>query len=167
MPLWACPVCGQSFVTRNMPHSCQLVGLDAFFEGAAPELRELFERYVAAAREHGDVVVNATRSRVALQARMRFAGIERPRKAYLVATFVLTRPIESPRFTRVEYVPPYYYVHRLRLARPADIDGELRAWLAEAYEVGAQRHVSDPDWVRERRPPDWVHVPRGAHKPRL
>jgi hypothetical protein len=76
--LWACPVCGQTFVSRNMPHSCQVVGLDAFFEDAAPELRELFERYVAAVRENGNVVVNATKSRVALQARMRFAGIERP-----------------------------------------------------------------------------------------
>ncbi len=160
--LWVCPACGQTFVSRNMPHSCQVVGLEAFFERAAPELRELFERFVAAVRENGDVVVNATKSRVALQARMRFAGIERPRKRYLVATFVLTRPVESARLTRVEYVSPYYYVHRLRLAAPSDIDDELRGWLAEAYEVGTQRHLSDSGWVRERRPPDWVHVPREA-----
>jgi hypothetical protein len=158
--LWTCPVCGQTFVSRNMPHSCQVVGLDAFFEGSAPELRELFELYVAAARENGEVVVNATKSRVALQARMRFAGIERPRKRYLMATFVITRPVASPRLTRVEFVPPYYYVHRLRVAEPSDIDDELRGWLAEAYAVGVQRHLSDPSWVRERRPPDWVHVPR-------
>ena len=169
--LWACPVCGQTFVSRNMPHSCQVVGLEVFFEGAAPELRELFERYVEAVRENGDVVVNATKSRVALQARMRFAGIERPRKRYLVATFLHTRPVASPRFTRVEYVPPYYYVHRLRLTGPSDVDDELRGWLAEAYEVGAQRHLSDPSWVRQRRPPEWVHVPRevaaAGRKPRL
>jgi hypothetical protein len=75
---------------------------------------------------------------------------------------VLTRPIESPRFTRVEYIPPYYFVHRLRLARAEDVDAELRGWLAEAYQVGAQRHVSDPGWHKERRPPDWVHVPAGT-----
>ena len=159
-PLWRCPVCGQRFVTRNMPHSCQVVPLDDFFEGAAPELRVLFEQYVAATG--GDVTVNATKSRIALQARMRFAGIDRPRRHYLLANFVLTRPIESPRLERVEYVPPYYYVHRLRLTDPADIDPELRAWLAEAYEVGAQRHVIDPDWPRQRDPPDWVQVPSGA-----
>ena len=159
-PLWRCPVCGQRFVTRNMPHSCQVVPLDEFFEGAAPELRDLFELYVAATG--GDVTVNATKSRIALQARMRFAGIDRPRRRYLLANFVLTRPIESPRLERVDYVPPYYYVHRLRLTDPADIDPELTAWLAEAYEVGAQRHVSDPDWPRQRDPPDWVQVPSGA-----
>lgn len=159
-PLWRCPVCGQRFVTRNMPHSCQVVPLDEFFEGAAPELRDLFELYVAATG--GDVTVNATKSRIALQVRMRFAGIDRPRRHYLLANFVLTRPIESPRLERVEYVPPYYYVHRLRLTDPADIDPELTAWLAEAYEVGAQRHVTDPDWPRQRDPPDWVQVPSGA-----
>ena len=159
-PLWRCPVCGQRFVSRNMPHSCQVVPLDGFFEGAAPPLRELFELFVAAAREYGDVTVNVTKSRIALQARMRFAGIDRPRKRYLLANFVLTRPVESPRLTRVEYVPPYYYVHRLRLAEPADVDAQLRRWLAEAYEVGTRRHVTDPDWPRESRPPAWVHVPR-------
>jgi hypothetical protein len=156
-PLWRCPVCGQQFVSRNMPHSCQVVPLDRFFEGAAPELRELFELFVAAVDE--DVTVNVTKSRIALQARMRFAGIDRPRKRYLLANFVLTRPIESPRLTRVDHVPPYYYVHRLRLAEPSDIDPALKLWLAEAYEVGTQRHVTDRDWPKERHPPDWVRVP--------
>jgi hypothetical protein len=157
--LWTCPACGQRFVSRNMPHSCQVVGLERFFEGAAVELRELFDVFVAAARESGPVTVNATKSRIALQVRGRFAGIDRPRKGYLLANFVLTRPVESARLTRVEFVPPYYYVHRLRLAEPADVDGELKGWLAEAYQFGAQRHLDDPDWLRERQPPDWVHVP--------
>ena len=134
-----------------MPHSCQVVPLDEFFEGAAPTLRELFERYVAAARRNGPVTVNVTRSRIALQVRMRFAGIDRPRKRHLLANFVLTRPVESERLTRVDHVPPYYFVHRLRLHEVADVDDELEGWLAEAYEVGAQRHVTDPEWLRERQ----------------
>ena len=35
-------------------------------------------------------------------ARMRFAGIDRPRRDHLVANFVLTRPIRSERLFRVE-----------------------------------------------------------------
>jgi hypothetical protein len=159
-PLWRCPVCGQRFVTRNMPHSCQVTSLDAFFASAAPGLRDLFDRFVAAARASGDVIVNVTKSRVALQVRGRFAGIDRPRRDHLVANFVQTTPIHSARLSRVEYVPPYYYVHRLRLRAPEDVDAELTGWLAQAYEVGAQRHVADPDWPKLRRPPDWVHVPR-------
>jgi hypothetical protein len=82
-PLWRCPVCGQSFVSRNMPHSCQVVPLDAHFDGK-PELRAVFDALVAAARENGPVTINATKSRVALQVRMRFAGIERPRTDHLL-----------------------------------------------------------------------------------
>ena len=158
--LWVCPICGQSFVARNMPHSCQVVGLDEFFAGSAPELRELFELFVAAARSNGPVTVNVTKSRIALQVRMRFAAILRPRKRFLAAHVVLTRPIASPRLT-VEYLPPYYYVHRLRLGAPEDIDAELQGWLAEAYEVGAQRHVDDPGWHRQREPPEWVRPAAG------
>jgi hypothetical protein len=29
---------------------------------------------------------------------------------------------------------------------------ELRGWLAEAYEVGMQRHVTDPAWEKVRVP---------------
>jgi hypothetical protein len=159
-PLWRCPICGQRFVTRNMPHSCAVTDLDAFFAHATPELRGLFDRFVAAASASGPVTVNATKSRIALQVRGRFAGIDRPRRDHLLANFVLTTAIESARLTRVEYVPPYYYVHRLRLREPADIDAELERWLAQAYQVGAQRHVTEPDWPRLRRPPSWVHVPR-------
>jgi uncharacterized protein DUF5655 len=155
-PLWRCPVCRQRFVTRNMPHSCRVVGLDAFFATAAPGLRSLFDLFVAAASERGPVTVNATRSRVTLQVRFRFAGIERPRKDHLLANFVLTTPVRSDRFTRVEYVSPYYYIHRLRLREPADVDAELRDWLAQAYQVGEQRHITDPQWPRLREPPDWL-----------
>jgi hypothetical protein len=126
------------------------MGLDAFFAGAAPSLRELFDSFVDAARATGPLTVNATKSRVALQVRMRFAGIDRPRRAHLVANFVLTRPLESPRLMRVEPFAPYYYVHRLRLREPADVDNELAGWLAEAYGVGAQRHLTDPGWPRVR-----------------
>jgi hypothetical protein len=149
-PLWRCPACGQTFVSRNLPHSCAVVELDEHF-AAAPGLRAVFEAYLAAACECGPVTVNATRSRVSFQVRMRFAGIEKPRRTHLVATFVLTRRVVSERL-RVEPIAPYYYVHRVVLRVPDDVDDELRRWLAEAYQVGAQRHLSDPGWRRERLP---------------
>jgi hypothetical protein len=144
--MWRCPTCGQTFVTRNMPHSCLVVPLDAHFQGR-PELRSVFDTFVAAARENGPLTINATKSRVTLQVRMRFAGIE-PRSDHLRAHLVLTRPIESARL-QVEHLPPRYFVHRLRLYRPQDVDDELRGWLAEAYAVGEQRHLK-----RSRAPAD-------------
>jgi len=138
--MWRCDVCGQTFVTRNMPHSCQVVPLDSHF-AEAPQLRAVFDAYLAAAELNGPVTVNATKSRVSLQARMRFAGIERPRKRHLVATFVLVRAIESDRL-KVGFIAPRYYVHRLVLRTPRDVDAEVRAWLAEAYAVGERKHLA-------------------------
>ena len=158
--LWRCPTCHQEFVTRNMPHSCRVQSLEEFFSGSRPGLRGVFDTFVAALREHGPLTVNVTKSRVACQVRGRFAGIDRPRRDYLVASFLLTRPVRSERLVRVAYIPPYYYVHRLRLRRGEDVDAELRAWLAEAYRIGAQEHVTQPDWPKVRQPPDWVHLPR-------
>jgi hypothetical protein len=161
-PLWRCPRCGQTFVAPNMPHSCAVVSVDAHFESAKPHVRALFDALLAAVREHGPVTVNATRSRITFQTRMRFGGIDRPRRDHLVANVVLTRAVRSPRVDRVEFVPPSYYVHRFRIRTPEDVDGEIRALLGEAYRVGEQQHLTDPDWPRERRPPDWVHVPPGT-----
>jgi Domain of unknown function (DUF5655) len=138
-PLWRCPTCGQTFVTRNMPHSCQVVALDDHF-AAAPGLRAVFDAYLAAARECGPVTVNATTSRISFQVRMRFAGIERPRRSHINATFVLTRAIQSDR-VRVEFIEPRYYVHRLVLHSPEEVDAEVRSWLSEAYAVGEQKHL--------------------------
>jgi uncharacterized protein DUF5655 len=149
-PLWRCPTCGQTFVARNMPHSCLVVGLDDHF-AAARGLRPVFDAYLAAARENGPVTVNATKSRVSFQVRMRFAGIEKPRRGHLNATFVLTRQVHSERL-KVEAIPPYYYAHRVVLRTVSDVDDELRGWLAEAYQVGEQRHLTDAAWRRQRLP---------------
>ena len=146
-------MCGQRFVTRNMPHSCQVVALDEFFDGATPGLRELFELFVAAARENGPVTVNATKSRIgppgphAVRRDPAAAA-----KRYLLANFVLTRPIESLCGSRASStMPPYYYVHRLRLAEAGRRRRRARrAGWPRPIQVGAQRHLSDPDWPRER-----------------
>lgn len=44
--------------------------------------------------------------RISFQARVRFAGIPRVTKDGLVGGFWLKHRIESPRFTRVEFLPP-------------------------------------------------------------
>jgi hypothetical protein len=137
--LWRCPVCGQTFTGRNMPHSCQVVSVEQHFEGRPPALRAVFDAFVAAAQTNGPLTVNATKSRITLQVRMRFAGVE-PRRDHLRTHVILTRQIDHPRLT-VEHLEPRYYVHRLRLTEPADVDDQLAAWLAEAYAVGAQRHL--------------------------
>jgi hypothetical protein len=130
--MWRCPTCGQTFTSRNLPHSCQVVPLDRHFEGREA-MRPVFDALVAAAEKNGPITINATKSRITLQAEMRFAAVDAPRRDHLNAHVVLGRPVESPRFVKVEYVPPHYFVHRFRLYRSEDVDDEVSAWLAEAY----------------------------------
>ena len=124
--------------------------LEDHFARSAPEVRAAFDALVAAAREHGPVTVNSTKSRITLQARMRFVAVDQPRRAHLTGHMVLTRPRPGPAVTRIDFIAPYYHLHRFRLARPRDIGDELRALVAEAYGVGEQRHLTDPDWPVER-----------------
>jgi hypothetical protein len=46
-----------------------------------------------------------------------------------------------PAALRIDTLSPRNVVHALRLAAPAEVDEEFTAWLAEAYQVGAQQHL--------------------------
>jgi hypothetical protein len=83
------------------------------------------------------------KTRIAFQVRMSFAQVT-PRQRWIDGHVVLARRLEHPRFRRVETFSPRNHLHAFRITRPADIDHEFRAWLAEAYRVGAQEHLSRP-----------------------
>ena len=71
---------------------------------------------------------------------MSFAAF-RPRRRWLGGHLVLARPVDSPRFLRVDTYSPRNVVHAFRLTSPADVDAEFTGWLAEAYRVGIQEHL--------------------------
>jgi hypothetical protein len=131
--MWRCPRCGQTFVSRNLPHSCAVVPLDAHFAGSAPAVREAFDALVAAVP--GPVTINATKSRVTLQARMRFAAVDAPRREWLTGHLVLTRAVPCDAIERVDFLAPHYHLHRFRLRGPGDVE-PLRELIAEAYAFG-------------------------------
>jgi Domain of unknown function (DUF5655) len=139
--MWACPDCGRTFANRNQTHTCApLGGLDRHFTHASPAVRAAFDRVVVAARRLGPVEVLPEKTRIALHVRMSFAAFM-PRRHWLNGHLVLARPLDSPRFLRVETYSPRNVVHTFRLTSPADVDDEFVAWLAEAYQVGAQKHL--------------------------
>jgi len=140
-PMWTCPACGRAFANRNQSHACgPLGGLDRHFEGADASVRATFDRVLEAARAAGPLTVLPERTRIALQVRMSFAALM-PRRRWLDGHVVLARRLDSPRFRRIELYSPRNVLHAFRLAGPDEVDDEVRSWLAEAYEVGAQRHL--------------------------
>ena len=103
-------------------------------------MRAAFDRVLAVVSGFGPVTVLPEKTRIALQVRMSFAAFM-PRRRWLGGHLVLARRIDSPRFLRVNTYSPRNVVHAFRLTSPADVDGEFVAWLAEAYQVGAQQHL--------------------------
>jgi uncharacterized protein DUF5655 len=71
---------------------------------------------------------------------MSFAQVT-PRRGWLDGHVVLARRLVHPRFRKIETISPRNHLHHFRLTTPAEIDGEFRAWLREAYAVGRREHL--------------------------
>jgi len=143
-PLWTCPRCGRGFANRNQPHACGRVDLADHLTGRPPAVVATFRRLVELAERNGPVTVVPEKTRVAFQVRMSFAAFTL-RRRWVDGHVVLARRLEHPRFTRVESFSPRNHLHAFRLAGPDEADEEVAAWLAEAYQVGAQRHLGRPE----------------------
>jgi len=139
-PLWHCKKCGRDFANRNQSHACGRYDLEHHFSDKRPEIRALFDEVMAALRALGPVRVLPEKTRIAFQARRSFAQVT-PRTNWLDGHLVLARRFEHPRFRWVQTISPRNHVHFFRLTAPGEIDAEFRTWLAEAYQVGEQRHL--------------------------
>lgn len=138
-PLWTCPKCRHRFVTRNMWHSCSNYTLESHFGGKEPSVRLVFDKLLALVQRCGPVTVIPQKTRIAIQARVRFAGGV-ARKNWFDAALWLTRRVEHPCLRRVETFGPKSYGLHFRLTRPDDLDEGFAALVREAYAVGCQEH---------------------------
>jgi hypothetical protein len=87
----------------------------------------------------GPIIINVDKTRISFQTRTRFAGVAGTARDALIAGFWLKHPVDSPRFTRVEFIPPDNHVYQFRLKHPPDLDDEVAAWIRAADQVGRQR----------------------------
>jgi len=138
--MWVCPACGKSFANRNQFHFCGREPLEDHFVGRQANVIQTFERLLATARRNGPVTVVPEKTRIAFQVRMSFAAFTL-RQRWIDGHVVLARRLDSPRFRRIDVISPGNQVHAFRLSEPAEVDAEVAAWLAEAYQVGEQRHL--------------------------
>jgi uncharacterized protein DUF5655 len=126
-----------------MSHSCGVYDLEGHFRGKPPAVRKLFDDLVAFLRTVGPFKVEAQKTRIVFQVRVRFAAAV-PQKGGLRGHVWLTRPAPGPPVTRIEALLPRCYVHHFLLREPADLDGRFRARLRAAYAVGRQDHLRRP-----------------------
>jgi hypothetical protein len=112
--------------------------LDEFFAGHQ-DSRRIFDTLQSAIDALGAVDSRVTKSQVAFRRRTAFAWAWMPgaylrgRHAPLVLTLSLQRRDSSPRWKEVVEPTPGRFTHHLELRSAADIDGEVRSWLQEAW----------------------------------
>ncbi len=125
-----------------MPHSCGRYSVAKFLGGKSEHAVSLYEGFSALVHECGHLKVAPAKTRIGFQVRMIFAAVNKLSAHALEAHVVLTRRLQSPRFTRIEIMTPKCYVHHFRIESLNDLDDEVRSWLREAYQVGTQEHLS-------------------------
>jgi hypothetical protein len=117
--------------------------LETHFDGKPAEIRAIFDAVLAMIRRFGKVIVLPEKTRIAFQVRMSFAQLT-PRSRWVDGHVVLARRMEHQRIRRIDTISPRNHVHHFRLSSPSDVDEEVEKWMAEAYAVGQQRHLTTP-----------------------
>jgi len=140
--MWRCPSCGRRFANKGQTHTCRRLGsIESHFERSSDEVRATFERFATIVQGLGPVEILAQRTRIAFHARMSFAVVV-PRQRWLNGHLVLAEEVDDPHFTRITTYSASNHVHEFRLTSPEDVDSTMEHWIAQAYEVGLQRHHS-------------------------
>jgi hypothetical protein len=150
-PLWTCPSCGERFISPRLWHSCGRYTYDALFAKADPHVRRIFNRVAALARACGPVRIYPQKTRIVIQARIRFAG-GTPRKRAFIAGFLLPRTTRSPRFMReIDGLSRHYKAVQIVLRSERDVDVQFGRWMARAYRIGVQEHLGKAEGKGKRR----------------
>ncbi len=138
--MWRCPDCRRQFANRNQSHACGRYTLASHFEGKPAKVRAIFDKLRGIAEKNGPIKVLPEKTRIAFQVRMSFAAFV-IRQNRIDGHVVLARRLENKRFTRIEIFSPRNHLHAFRFENADDVDAEVAAWFAEAYQVGDQQHL--------------------------
>jgi hypothetical protein len=112
---------------------------EQFFQGS-PRGLAVYEAVVDAVASIGPAEIRVSKSQIAFRRRKGFAYVWRPDR-YLktdvpaVLSFGYPRQLHSRRFKEVVQAAPKVWMHHLELRDRAEVDAEVRGWLAAAYET--------------------------------
>jgi Domain of unknown function (DUF4287)/Domain of unknown function (DUF5655) len=108
--------------------------IDALYSGAKAGLRPIHDALTAAIKKFGgDVEFSPKKANVSVRRSKQFALIQ-PSTSTRVDVGLILKTI--PASGRLEESGSFnaMFTHRVRLATPADVNGELIAWLRQAYD---------------------------------
>lgn len=103
-------------------------------------MRAIFDRFLDVIEKVGPVTVIPQKTRIAIQAKVRFAGCI-TRKKWLLANLWMTRRVDHSRLRRTEIYGPGSFGHQFRFDSPGEIDPRFRSFVKESYAVGMRKHL--------------------------
>jgi hypothetical protein len=104
------------------------------FAKSSTSVAATYAALLKASRAFGPVREAPKKTSIHLVRETAFAGIA-TRKDALILTLKAERPVSSPRIHRSQQTSPNRWHVEIRLTAPVEVDAELRAWLAQAYNL--------------------------------
>ena len=106
------------------------------FEKSSPPVAATYAALLKASRKLGPVREEPKKTSIHLVRETAFAGVA-TRKDALILTLKADRKIHSPRIMRSEQTSANRWHLEIRLTSPAEVDAQLRTWLANAYNLAS------------------------------
>ncbi|HEY6051422.1 MAG TPA: DUF5655 domain-containing protein [Thermoanaerobaculia bacterium] len=108
--------------------------VDDHFAGKSPQIRKVYERLLELLEKIGPVSEDPKKTSIHLVRESALAGVE-VRGEYLLLNLKTDYPIKSPRVERAERLSANRYHSKVRLSAIAEVDGEVKRWLKDAYSL--------------------------------
>lgn len=107
-----------------------------------PESLRIYEAIVAAIAVIGPAETRVSKSQIAFRRRKGFAFVWRPgqyvkSEVPAVVSFSLPKQLHDARIKEAVRPSPGVWMHHVELRNVSEVDDQLRAWLASAYENAA------------------------------
>lgn len=97
-------------------------------------VRDIYDALLVASRALGPVREDPKKTSIHLVRRYAFAGVA-TRKEALILTLKAAQRVKSPRVHKALQASEHRWYVEIRLTSSADVDAELRRWLAQSYEL--------------------------------
>lgn len=144
-PLWSCPRCGRTFVTRNVEHTCATRTVAEHLRGKPADVQRLYQQVekLARAASRGKMQVVATKTMVTFRGRVGFVWV-RVLRERLDLGLLLPQVLRHPRVKKIYTQSQRSHLHTFDVRGPADLDAQMRRWLRDAWRAGMQLQMSGP-----------------------
>jgi Domain of unknown function (DUF5655) len=131
---WVCPTCHRKFARTRQSHECApAMTLDEYFSTGPERERPIFDAVLGYLETLGPIHVEPVSVGIFLKSTGSFVEL-RPKTKWVAMSFPLPYRLDDSRIARKMKGsgPKTYHVVNLREA--ADLDDQVKEWLAESYD---------------------------------